>query len=102
VQTAICRCEAGQPDQAVDIYQKALDPSVFSPRDHAYFLSLMGLALAAADDPDAAASAGMRALPVAVAASSMRTVRELQRLRAGLHRWADRPVVREFCAAVPA
>ena len=102
VQTAICHCEAGQPDQAVDIYREALDPSVFSPRDHAYFLSLMGLALAATDRPDEAVSAGMRALPIAVAASSLRTVRELQRLRGRLRIWTDRPAVREFCAAVPA
>jgi hypothetical protein len=102
VQTAICHCEAGQPDQAVDIYREALDPSVFSPRDHAYFLSLMGLALAAAHHPDDAASAGMSALPVAVAASSLRTVRELRRLRDRLRRWEGRPAVREFCAALPA
>ena len=102
VQTAICHCEARRPEQAVDLYREALDPSVFSPRDHAYFLSLMGLALAAADHPDEAASAGMRALPVAIAASSLRTVRELQRLRGHLRRWTDRPGVREFCAALPA
>jgi hypothetical protein len=102
MQTAICHCEAGQPEQAIDIYREALDPSIFSPRDHAYFLSLMGLALARADHPDEAANAGMRALPVAVAASSLRTVRELQRLRGQLCRWTDRAAVREFCAALPA
>ncbi len=30
VQTAMCHCEAGQPEQAVDICREALDPLVFS------------------------------------------------------------------------
>jgi tetratricopeptide (TPR) repeat protein len=101
VQTAICHREAGQPDQAVEIYREALDSSVFSPRDHAYFLSLMGSALAAANRPDEAAKAGIAALPVAAGASSVRTIRELFRLRSQLDEWADRPAVHEFANALP-
>ena len=101
MQTAICHHEAAQPDRAVAIYQEMLKPSVFSSRDHAYFLSLMGLALAATGRPDEAARAGLSALPVAIAATSLRTVRELHRLRREVTPWIDRPTVREFCEAVP-
>ena len=101
LQTAICHHEAGQPDQAVNLYQEVLAPAVLSPRDHAYFESLMGHALAAVGRPDDAARAGLRALPVALAATSLRTVRELHRLRRQVQPWIDRPTVREFCDAVP-
>jgi hypothetical protein len=102
MQTAICRHESGQPTRAVDLYRQVLNRGVFSRRDHAYFQSLMALALADANQPDEAASVGISALPVAVALGSQRTVRELLRLRRRLAPWAHRPAVRVFCAAIAA
>jgi hypothetical protein len=102
VQTAMCYAEAGQPQQAVAVYNQALRPAVFSRRDYAYFISQKAQALAAARQPDEAAQAGRAALPIATAAGSMRTVGELFRLANQLRPWSDRPAVREFHALLPA
>ncbi|MGL5827870.1 MAG: hypothetical protein ACRCYU_24150 [Nocardioides sp.] len=104
LQTAICLHEVGQPDRAVEIYQEVLEPAGLSPlslRDQAYFQSLLGHSLVAAGRPDEAAEVGLTALPVAMAATSLRTVAELGRLRHQVRPWMHRPAVREFCQAVP-
>lgn len=101
LQTAICLQEVGQPDRAVAIYQEVLVQTVLSPRDQAYFQSLMGHALVAAGRPEKAAEAGLTALPVAVAATSLRTIGELDRLRHQVRAWINHPTVREFSLAVP-
>ncbi len=101
VQTAICHCEAGLAERAVEIYQGALDSSVFSRRDLAYFQTLMGIALTAANLPDEAATIGLKALPIAVLAGSVRTLNELGRLRAKLLPWERRPQVHKFAASLP-
>jgi len=102
MQTAICRHEAGRPADAVNLYEQALVPNTLSRRDHAYFQTLMALALADAKQPDKAASAGISALPVAVELGSQRTIRELVRLRRHLMPWAERQAVRMFSAALAA
>ncbi|MGL5857483.1 MAG: helix-turn-helix domain-containing protein [Angustibacter sp.] len=110
LQTAICLHQVGQPSRAVEIYQEVLEPAVhspqsrlspLSPRDQAYFQTLMGHSLAAAGRPEEAAEAGLKALPVAVAATSLRTVAELRRLRHHMRPWMHRPAVQEFCQATP-
>jgi len=97
VQTAICYSEAGQPEQAVEIYQRELSRSVFSRRDHAYFQVLRGQALTAVSEPDEAAGAGAEALSVAIDTGSVRTLNEVLRLRDRLRTWARRPAVRALC-----
>lgn len=83
MQTAICYCEAGQPERAAEQYREHLDDEQISHRDRGYFLSLMANALAQASAPDDAASAGHEALTVAVATHSLRTVQELKRVCTG-------------------
>jgi hypothetical protein len=102
VQTAICYQEAGRPHRAIEYYDDQLSAHAFSRRDYGYFLSLKGAAFAAARAPDQAADAGLRALAVAAATDSVRTMRELDRLAARLRPWAGRQSVRELCEAVRA
>lgn len=100
LQTAICYEMAGQFVRAVDTYRSALAKEAFSYRDHGYFLSLMAGALAAAGEPDEAATVGMEGLFVAVATHSTRTTSELVRLRDQLESWPQRPAVRDFREAL--
>jgi hypothetical protein len=60
---------------------------VFSTRDDAYFSTLKARTLAAAALPDDAASVGTSIVPDAVAAGSIRMVRELSRPSAELRPW---------------
>jgi len=41
MQTAICYCEAGQPERAAALSREHLDDDQISHRDRGYFLSLM-------------------------------------------------------------
>lgn len=96
VQTAICYCEANQPQRSVELYQKWLSEKVFSRRDYGYFLSLMGGTLTVAGEPDEASKVGLQAVCIAGATDSTRTLRELVRLVDRLARWSDRSSVRQF------
>jgi tetratricopeptide (TPR) repeat protein len=100
LQLAICRCEGGQSDRALALYDSWLTPDHFSPRDYGYFLSLKGLAYAVAEEPDEAASAGLRALALARETDSARTHREVLRLAGRLRLWRERGTVRELRGAL--
>lgn len=100
MQTAICYCEAGQPERAAELYREHLDDEQISYRDRGYFLSLMASALARASEPDDAAAAGNEALTVAVETHSLRTIEELKRVCRLLEPWRSRPMVHELREAV--
>lgn len=100
MQTAICYCEAGQPERAAELYRQHLDDEQISHRDRGYFLSLMASALAHAGEPDNAASAGHEALAVAVETHSLRTIHELRRVCTVLKPWCSQPAVHELREAV--
>jgi transcriptional regulator with XRE-family HTH domain len=100
MQTAICYCEAGFPDRALELYESWLTEDAFSRRDFGYFFSLKAEALARAGGPDEASSAGLRALSLARETNSARTVQELHRLLDELQPSASRPAVRELRNAV--
>ena len=100
MQTAICYYEADRPAQAVAIYRSQLDKASFSRRDYGYFMALQGSALAAAKEPDEAASVGLTAYSIATTTNSTRTLQELDRLVQQLDTWATRPAVRELRDAV--
>jgi transcriptional regulator with XRE-family HTH domain len=96
IQVAICYYEAKQPERALELYDRWLSPDMFSHRDYGYFLSLKGAALATANQPDAAARAGMDALSFARETESARTVQEVTRLATQLGEWKDRESVRDL------
>ncbi|WP_345470347.1 XRE family transcriptional regulator [Actinoallomurus oryzae] len=100
LQVAICYCEAGQPDQALDLYETWLSEDTFSRRDYGYFLSLKSEAFATAEAPDEASSAALKALTLARETSSARTHQEVLRVAGQLQPWHDRAQVRELRAAV--
>ncbi|MGH2707908.1 MAG: helix-turn-helix domain-containing protein [Actinomycetota bacterium] len=102
MQTAICYCEAGRPGRAVEIYRDQLIDEAFSRRDYGYFLSLMANALAAAGEPGEASGIGIKALSIALATNSTRTVREVSRVGARLEPWRHHPPVRELHDALTA
>ncbi|WP_426504326.1 hypothetical protein ACPPVO_43075 [Dactylosporangium sp. McL0621] len=102
VQTAMCYREAGQLDQAVELYVRWLSPDVFSRRDYGYFLALKAEALAVTGDPDGAAIDGSVALQVASVTDSVRTLRELRRLASRMEPWSARPAVQVFVGGLRA
>ncbi|MCX9191647.1 transcriptional regulator [Carbonactinospora thermoautotrophica] len=100
MQTAICYCEAGRPQRAVEIYQGHLSDEVFSRRDYGYFLSLKSISLAAAGEPDEASEVALQALEIAVATHSIRTMLELNGLLDRLKPWSNRAAVQELYEAM--
>jgi len=96
LQCALAYHEAGKPLTALTLYDKYLQPSLFSPRDFAYFQALSAHTLAASGEPDQAAQAGAEALTAASHARSVRTIREVARLASNLTPWGNRPRVREL------
>ncbi|HZB28813.1 MAG TPA: XRE family transcriptional regulator [Streptosporangiaceae bacterium] len=100
LQLAICYEKAGRPARALDLYDAWLTPVTFSARDYGYFLSLKGLTYAAAEEPDEAATAGLRALALARETSSARTHQEVLRLAGLLRLWRDRASVGDLCGAL--
>jgi tetratricopeptide (TPR) repeat protein len=100
LQLAICYCEAGRPGRGLELYDAWLTPQTFAPRDYGYFLALNGLAYAAAEEPDEAAGAGLRALMLARETNSARTHQEVLRLAGRLRPWHDRAAVGDLCHAL--
>jgi transcriptional regulator with XRE-family HTH domain len=100
IQTALCYHEAGRPSTAADLLGAALAKPVFSRRDCGYFRSLYAESLAAAGQPDEAATVGLTAHELATATGSYRSLRELHRLADQLRPWQHRPAVRDLTAAV--
>ncbi|MGI8450809.1 MAG: hypothetical protein ACR2MP_27245 [Streptosporangiaceae bacterium] len=102
MQMAICYCEAGQPAQAVEIYDEYLTADAFSRRDYGYFCALAAIAMASAGRPDDAAALGRESVSIAAATGSARTLTELARLLERLGSWPGRPAVRAFRAELAA
>lgn len=100
LQVAICYCEAKQPVQSLELYERWLSPETFSRRDYAYFLALKGEAHAAAEEPDNAALAGLTAFSLARETESVRTVREIIRLAVQLEKWPGKDSVHELRKSV--
>jgi hypothetical protein len=100
MQTAICYCEAGQPERAAALYREHLGDAQISHRDRGYFLSLLANASARAAEPDDAASAGREALTVAIETDSLRTIYELERVCMLLEPWRSQPAVHKLREAV--
>jgi len=100
LQVAICYCEAGQPERSLELYDRWLSPETFSRRDYAYFLALKGEAHATAEEPDNAATAGLKAFSLARETESVRTVQELTRLAVQLEQWRDKESVHDLRKSV--
>lgn len=96
VQSAICYREAGQPERAVTLFKQHLTKEVFAPRDRAFFTAQLSGALAAAGEPDEAATAAVNSLSLAATARFGQALAELQRTDAALHPHRERPAVRDF------
>lgn len=92
VQSALCYCEAGEPERALEAHAQWQAYHGFSRRDRAYFLSLMGTSLARAGQPEEAALVGLAAHDTASDVSSSRIRLELRRLVTVLRRLPDRPL----------
>ncbi|MFC6137835.1 XRE family transcriptional regulator [Streptomyces spororaveus] len=101
-QSAISHREAGQAGRAVDLLQQHLTRGAFAPRDRAFFTAHLSGALAAAGEPDQAASTGLTALRLAAAPGYGQALRELRRTAAQLRPHARRPAVRELRQALTA
>ena len=95
LQSALCLSDAGRPRDAILRYRTIIS-SDLSPRDHAYFSILMATALALSGEPDEAAQLACSSLPVAMASSSRRSVREARTLAGALAPWRERHLVREL------
>ncbi|MFE9374709.1 multiprotein-bridging factor 1 family protein [Streptomyces sp. NPDC006711] len=96
VQSAICYREAGQSERAVSIFGEQLTARVFAPRDRAFFTAHYSGALAAAGEPDEAATAALQALALAAGARFGQALAELRRTGDDLAPHARRPAVREL------
>lgn len=92
VQAALCYCEAGEPERALEAHARWQTYHGFSRRDRAYFLALMGTSLATAGQVEEAARVGLAAHDAAAEINSSRIRLELRRLTAVLRRGGDRPV----------
>ncbi|MGW6832301.1 hypothetical protein ACWGCI_02685 [Streptomyces sp. NPDC054949] len=101
-QSAISHREAGQPARAVDLLQQHLGQGTFAPRDRAFFTAHLSGALAAAGEPDQAATTGLSALHLAATPGYGQAFGELRRTAAELRPHARRPAVRELRHALTA
>ncbi|MFJ3914436.1 XRE family transcriptional regulator [Streptomyces vinaceus] len=99
-QTAISHREAGQASRAVELFQQHLAHGRFAPRDQAFFTAHLSGALAAAGEPDQAATTGLTALRLAAAPGYGQALTELRRTAAQLRPHARRPAVRELRQAL--
>ncbi|MCY0930980.1 XRE family transcriptional regulator [Streptomyces sp. H27-H1] len=101
-QSAICHREAGQPHKAVTLLRQHLTRGAFAPRDRAFFTAHLAGALAAAGQPDDAATTGLSALHLAAVPGFGQALGELRRTVAELRPHARRPAVRELRQALTA
>ncbi|MEU1826683.1 XRE family transcriptional regulator [Streptomyces abikoensis] len=101
-QSAICHREAGQPESAVVLLRQHLSRGDFAPRDRAFFTAHLAGALAAAGEPDEAATTGLAALGLAAAPHFGQALGELRRTVAALRPYARRATVRELRQALTA
>ncbi|GAA3394425.1 helix-turn-helix domain-containing protein [Cryptosporangium minutisporangium] len=92
VQAALCYCEAGEPERALESHARWQAYHGFSRRDRAYFLALMGTSLARAGQPEEAARVGLAAYDTASDVNSSRIRAELRRLAGVLRRGTERPL----------
>ncbi|GHC73012.1 hypothetical protein [Streptomyces cinnamoneus] len=89
-QSAVCHHEAGQPERAIVLLRQHLTRGNFAPRDRAFFIAHLAGALAAAGEPDEAATTGLAALGLAAALYFGQALGELRRTVAALRRYARR------------
>ncbi|MEU2510471.1 XRE family transcriptional regulator [Streptomyces syringium] len=101
-QSAICHREAGQPERAVTLLRQHLQRGAFAPRDRAFFTAHLAGALAAAGEPDEAATTGLSALQLAAAPHFGQALGELRRAVTQLRPYARRSTVRELRHALTA
>jgi transcriptional regulator with XRE-family HTH domain len=96
-----CWLWLGQPGKAVDAARRALDrwPAI-RRRGKGLQLAGLGVAYAAAGEPDRAAHEGLRALAIARATRSERAMQELRRLDLRLATTPRAPGVEEFREAL--
>ncbi|MEU1375962.1 XRE family transcriptional regulator [Streptomyces triculaminicus] len=95
-QSAICHREAGQPERAVVLLRAHLARGDFAPRDRAFFTAHLAGALAAAGEPDEAATTGLAALGLAATPHFGQALGELRRTVTALRPYARRAPVREL------
>ncbi|MFI5959229.1 helix-turn-helix domain-containing protein [Cryptosporangium sp. NPDC051539] len=91
-QSALCYCEAGDAERALEAHARWQSSHGFSRRDRAYSLTLLGISLARAGRPEEAARFGLAAYDVATDLNSVRIRQELQRLAGVLRGGTDRPL----------
>ncbi|MFF0574071.1 hypothetical protein [Streptosporangium saharense] len=98
MQRATCYVDAGQPGRAVTILQSRITTMPTSHRrDRAVYLTRLGAAHAAAQEPDSAAFAGLGALTDARRSASEHVMTELDNLADTLMRqWPKQPQVRQL------
>lgn len=101
-QSAICHREAGQPERAVVLLRAHLTRDDFAPRDRAFFTAHLAGALAAAGEPDEAATTGLTALGLAATPHFGQALGELRRTVTALRPYARRAPVRELRQALTA
>jgi hypothetical protein len=92
VQAALCFCEAGEPERALEAHTRWQAYHGFSRRDRSYFLALMGTSLARAGQPEEAARVGLAAHEGSAELSSSRIRLELHRLAGLLRQLPKRPL----------
>ncbi|SEG61945.1 hypothetical protein SAMN05444920_103512 [Nonomuraea solani] len=97
VQTAICYREVGQFERAVSLFQEHLASGNFADRDRAFFTAHLAGALAAAGEPDEAATAALQVLDLAAVANFGQALAELRRATVHLQPHINRPTVQELC-----
>ncbi|MFJ5551204.1 hypothetical protein [Streptomyces sp. NPDC093225] len=102
MRSAISYREAGQSAKAVEMFRSRLPHARFAPRDHAFFTAHLAGALAAAGEPDQAATTGLTALGLAAGPGFGQALTELRHTAGQLRPYARRPAVRELRQALTA
>ncbi|MFI5783315.1 hypothetical protein [Nocardia sp. NPDC051570] len=93
MQTALCYLEAGHPKRAVQLYDRALTTTAFSPRDYGFHLAWKARALALSGEPDHAATLAVDAVRRAAETNSRRTFTVVRELLTILEPWRYHPSV---------
>jgi tetratricopeptide (TPR) repeat protein len=101
MEAASCWTQLGRPKRALEIFEQAeADWPGTLRRDKGLYLSRLAITHAELGDIDKACSLASDALAVANLTHSVRTLRELRRLRSDLARWRRRPDVQAVSTAV--
>jgi tetratricopeptide (TPR) repeat protein len=96
-----CWLTLGQPRRALEVFAQVPDEwSHAAHRDHGLSLARRATAHAAAGNVEEAVDIGILATNAVKITESCRTVRQLRRLRAELHRWRRHPGVCQLAADI--